>query len=60
MQNFYKQMTMWQVSRWQKKEQPCLAGGEERLGAYPVFQGRSFLVAVGGGVAGDGRKSGRK
>jgi hypothetical protein len=53
-------MTMWQVSRWQKKEQPCLAGGEERLGAYPVFQGRSFLVAVGGGVAGDGRKSGRK
>jgi hypothetical protein len=26
------QMAMWQVSRWQKKEHPCLAGGEEGRG----------------------------
>jgi len=41
---------------WQKEEQTCLDGSEERLVSFPVLQGRSFTVAGGGGVAGGGEK----
>ena len=54
------QMAIWHVSKWQKEEQPCLVGGEERLGAFQVLQGRSFMVVGGGGIDGGGRKKGGK
>jgi len=54
------QMAIWHVSKWQKEEQPCLVGGEERLGAFQVLQGRSFMVVGGGGIDEGGRKKGGK